>query len=85
MNKRIKKKVTKRAIQKYHNGEQLTHKEYKLIDTYIFINEFDMNEFTETFSKVFSNVCNALADGFESLAKAFRVKIEVDSEEQPHE
>lgn len=81
MNKRIKKKVTKRAIQKYHNGEKLTHKEYKLIDTYIFINEFDMNEFAEAVGKVFASVCNALADAFENLAKVFRAKTEVDSEE----
>lgn len=74
MNKRIKKKVTKRAIQKYHNGEQLTHKEYKLIDTYIFVNEFDMNEFAESVGKVFASVCNALADAFESLANVFRMK-----------
>lgn len=85
MNKRIKKKVTKRAIQKYHDGEKLTYKEYKLIDTYIFINEFDMNEIAELFSKVFVSVRNALADGFENLAKAFRVKTEVDSEERTYE
>lgn len=81
MNKRIKKKVTKRAIQKYHNGEQLTHKEYKLIDTYIFINEFDMTELAKAFRKVVFSVCNALADAFENLSKVFRVKTEVDSEE----
>lgn len=74
MNKRIKKKVTRRALDKYHAGEKLTHKEYELIDTYIFANEFDFETFSTAVFKVFAEISNAIADAFESMAKVFRIR-----------
>lgn len=56
MNKRIKKKVIKKAIIKYNNKELLSKKEYKLIKPYIVLSQFDFKSFFKSVEKVVNNV-----------------------------
>lgn len=82
MNKRIKKKVTRRALDKYYAGEKLTYKEYKLIDKYIFVSEFDFDRFYQYLNKAMIGVRNTMADIFENLGKSLRVRTDIEVKEQ---
>lgn len=62
MNKRIKKKVTKRAIQKYDCDEKLSAKEIKLIAPYIFLKSFDFDLFRTTIKNFMSKVAKAISE-----------------------
>ncbi|MGB3160936.1 MAG: hypothetical protein WBA84_06775 [Carnobacterium sp.] len=56
MNKRIKRKVIKKAIIKYNNKEVLSKKEYKLIKPYIVLSQFDFKSFFRSTGKIIDNL-----------------------------
>ncbi|ALV20739.1 hypothetical protein [Carnobacterium antarcticum] len=69
MNKRIKKKVTKRAINKYDNKEKLTVKEIKLIKSYITLKSFDYLSLWKGVKSFFTSFFNKLAQVFKRASK----------------
>ena len=75
MNKRIKKKIMKRALNKYKLNLPLTNKEYHLIKHYIFLQEFD---FPALYSKV-SEIAGIMIDKFSRGLNAFFKEINKDS------
>lgn len=69
MNKRIKKKITKRAIKKYDEGLVLTYKENELIKHYIFIKEFDFSNFLDKCMDLLKKAFKFISDVFKKLGE----------------
>lgn len=72
MNKRIKKKVIKKAIIKYNNKELLSKKEYKLIKPYIVLSQFDFKSFFRSFKKVINSVIDFIVKAVNKAADFFK-------------
>lgn len=69
MNKRIKNKIMKRAINKYDFGIVLSHKEYELIKQYIFLKEFDFSKFLDKCMDLLKKAWKFISDAFIKLGE----------------